>query len=83
MNYAEFCKQVAGIQKLANMPKTAEELGKSPDDDLKNYEWLRLVLDVISPCDAYPWGGGQMRCESCNLVWDRNDPDPPKCQRVV
>ena len=21
----------------------------------------------------------QMRCERCNLLWDINDPEPPKC----
>lgn len=22
----------------------------------------------------------QMRCNTCNLTWDVNDPDPPKCK---
>lgn len=24
--------------------------------------------------------GGQMVCDRCGLVWDRDDPDPPECQ---
>jgi hypothetical protein len=30
------------------------------------------------PCQARA-EGDQYRCVLCKIVWDRNDPDPPKC----
>lgn len=93
MKFAEFRTRVVKV--LKNIPATAEEIGKSPDDDLNFLEWLNLAnplpeeptrdtgparLEYQPPsCDVAAWGGDQMRCNACRRVWDRNDPEPPAC----
>lgn len=32
----------------------------------------------LCPCDIHQHSD-QMKCHRCNLTWDTNDPDPPKC----
>lgn len=31
-------------------------------------------------CEAYQVSS-QMNCDKCNLVWDMNDIDPPRCRK--
>ena len=33
----------------------------------------------MSGCKAH-YSGGQMVCDQCGLVWDRDDDDPPVCK---
>jgi len=33
----------------------------------------------MSNCKARHQGGNEIRCERCNLLWDADDPEPPKC----
>jgi len=97
MRFAEFRIKVAKV--LKSIPATAEEVGKSPDDDLDFMGWLNLAnplpeepardtgparLEYPGPksCEVAAWGGGQSRCNTCGIVWDNNDPEPPKCPRI-
>jgi hypothetical protein len=41
-----------------------------PYDSVKN--------KYINQCQARA-EGDQYRCALCRIVWDRNDPEPPKC----
>ncbi|AII30167.1 hypothetical protein [Pseudoalteromonas phage B8b] len=37
-----------------------------------------MAVTLVSACNARQYSD-IMRCESCNLTWDVNDPEPPKC----
>ena len=53
-----------------------------PEEPARDTGPARLAYPGPKDCEVAAWGGGQSRCNTCGLVWDTNDPEPPQCPQI-